>query len=80
MTENRQMYGIGEKMSENHILIIDDDEDLSWIMADMLESYGYKVTCAADSETAFNLLSENVYHLILLDINLPDMTGFELCQ
>lgn len=80
MTENRQTYEIGEKMSENHILIIDDDEDLSWIMADMLESYGYKVTCAPDSETAFNLLSENVYHLILLDINLPDMTGFELCQ
>lgn len=50
------------------------------IISDMLESYGYAVTCVSDSETAFRLLSENVYHLILLDINLPDMTGFELCR
>lgn len=62
------------------ILIIDDDEDLSFIISEMLESYGYSVTCATDSEMAFELLSENTYHLILLDINLPDTTGFELCK
>lgn len=62
------------------ILIIDDDEDLSFIITDMLESYGYQITCAKDSEKAFALLSENTYHLILLDINLPDTTGFELCR
>ena len=62
------------------ILIIDDDEDLSFIISEMLESYGYSVICAADSERAFELLSENTYHLILLDINLPDTTGFELCK
>lgn len=62
------------------ILIIDDDEDLSFIISEMLESYGYSVTCAADSERAFELLSENTYQLILLDINLPDATGFELCR
>lgn len=67
-------------MLTKQILIIDDDEDLSLIISDMLESYGYAVTCVSDSETAFRLLSENVYHLILLDINLPDMTGFELCR
>lgn len=62
------------------ILIIDDDEDLSFIISEILESYGYSVTCAHDSESAFELLSENTYHLILLDINLPDTTGFELCR
>lgn len=62
------------------ILIIDDDEDLSLIISEMLESYGYGVTCASDSETAFELLAENTYHLILLDINLPHITGFELCR
>lgn len=67
-------------MSQKHILIIDDDEDLSFIITDMLENYGYTVTGASDSETAFALLSENTYHLILLDINLPDTTGFELCK
>lgn len=67
-------------MTPKHILIIDDDEDLSMIISDMLESYGYAVTCARNSETAFELLSASVFHLILLDINLPDTTGFELCR
>lgn len=67
-------------MSEKQILIVDDDEDLSFIISEMLESYGYQVTCAGDSETAFKLLSEHTYHLLLLDINLPDSTGFELCR
>ena len=67
-------------MSDKQILIIDDDEDLSFIITDMLENYGYKVTCAPDSVTAFDLLSEHTYHLILLDINLPGTTGFALCK
>lgn len=69
-----------ENNNFNKILIIDDDEDLSMIITDMLESYGYVVTCAGDSETAFDLLSENTYHIILLDINLPDSDGFEICR
>lgn len=62
-----------------NILIIDDDDDLSFIISEMLESYGYIVTCAEDSEKAFELLAAKTYHLILMDINLPDTTGFELC-
>lgn len=67
-------------MTQKQILIIDDDKDLSMIISDMLESYGYHVTCASDSAKAFDLLSDHVFHLILLDINLPDATGFELCK
>lgn len=62
------------------ILIIDDDNDLSFIISEMLESYGYSVTIAASGEEAFDLLSANTYHLILLDINLPDTTGLDLCR
>lgn len=62
------------------ILIVDDDEDLSLIISDMLTSYGYSVTCAENSESAFELLSNNTYHIILLDINLPDSDGFEICK
>jgi two-component system response regulator VicR len=42
--------------------------------------YGYQVTWADSSEKAFSLLESNTYHLILLDINLPDADGFEICQ
>lgn len=65
---------------KKQILIIDDDKDLSFIIAEMLEGYGYEVASAYSSEEAFNMLSENTFHLILLDINLPDETGFELCR
>lgn len=62
------------------ILIVDDDKDLSFIISEMLESYGYSVEYADSGKKALELLSENAYHLILLDINLPDETGFELCR
>ena len=67
-------------MTTKNILIIDDDEDLSFIISEMLESYGYSVTTAESGEKAFDLLSVHTYHLILLDINLPDTTGLELCR
>ncbi|SHM64281.1 response regulator transcription factor [Ruminococcus flavefaciens] len=65
---------------KNNILIIDDDADLSFVISDMLEGYGYKVTAAETAEEAFGLLSVRSFDLILLDINLPDSTGFEICK
>lgn len=62
------------------ILIIDDDEDLAMITADMLGTYGYEVFVAKDSEIAYQVLKEKKFHLILLDINLPKETGFHVCQ
>ncbi len=63
-----------------HILIVDDDKDLSFIISEMLENYGYKVSSAENGEQAFDMLSQNKYHLVLLDINLPETTGFEVCR
>ena len=63
-----------------HILIVDDDEDLSYIIEDLLETYGYSVVRSKDTESAFSVLAKQTFHLILLDINLPDSTGFEFCQ
>ena len=65
---------------KKHILIVDDDKDLSFIIGEMLESYGYKVSLAENSGEAFDMLAENKYHLVLLDINLPETTGFEICK
>lgn len=62
------------------ILIIDDDKDIAMIITDMLTDHGFSVTYAPDSETAFELLSHKSFHLILLDINLPDALGFDVCK
>ncbi|MEO3944366.1 response regulator transcription factor [Gorillibacterium sp. CAU 1737] len=65
---------------QKQILIVDDDLDLSAILGEMLESYGYGVAYAKNREEAFSRLTDNTYHLILLDINLPEGTGFDICE
>ena len=67
-------------MNTKKILIVDNDSDLSFIISEMLEGCGYSTAIAGSAEEAFNILTNNKFHLILLDINLPDATGFEICR
>ncbi|MBR4513707.1 MAG: response regulator transcription factor [Lachnospiraceae bacterium] len=62
------------------ILIVDDDRALSDIMRDMLENYEYEVEQAGSVDEAFTLLTDKKYDMVLLDINLPDGTGFDVCS
>ncbi len=62
------------------ILIVDDDTALSDITREMLESYEYEVEQAFSVDEAYEVLTDGKYDLILLDINLPDGEGFEVCQ
>ncbi len=62
------------------ILIVDDDKELSFIIKKMLENYSYSVTVTHSCEDAFDLLAANSYDLVLLDVNLPDGTGFDVCR
>ena len=65
---------------KREILIIDDDKDIAMIITDMLTDQGFGVTHAASSQEAFEILTDRSFHLILLDINLPDAVGFEVCR
>ncbi|MCL1807445.1 MAG: response regulator transcription factor [Oscillospiraceae bacterium] len=67
-------------MNNKDILIVDDDCDLAAITADLFTDNGYNVSVAADSRSALENLAQTAYRLILLDINLPDGTGFSLCE
>ena len=62
------------------ILIVDDDIALADITKDMLEDYNYNVELAGSIEEAYDKLTDGKYDLILLDINLPDGEGYEICQ
>ena len=62
------------------ILIVDDDKSLSFIMGETLKRHGYEVMLAYCEEECYQILEKNTFHLIILDINLPDSTGFEICK
>lgn len=66
-------------MENKRILIVDDEAELAEIIAEMLCGCGYSADTAESAEKAFELLAEKSYHLVLLDINLPDSTGFGIC-
>ena len=65
---------------KREILIIDDDEDFAMIIMDMLTDKGFGATHVGSSEEAFSLLAQRSFHLIIIDINLPDAVGFEVCR
>lgn len=62
------------------ILIVDDVQKMREFVALFLRSSRYTVFEAADGRTALNILSKETIDLIVLDIMLPDISGFDLCS
>lgn len=62
------------------ILIVEDDSFLNKMLAYNLDADGYDVTSALNARTAAELLHRREFDFVLLDINLPDGNGFELCK
>lgn len=62
------------------ILVVDDEKLIVKGIRFSLEQDGMEVDCAYDGEEAFNMVKEQKYDLILLDVMLPKYTGFEICQ
>ena len=65
---------------ENHILIVDDNLNNLRIAVDILMSEEYKISTARSGQEALSVLAKAPVDLILLDINMPDMNGFEVTQ
>ena len=67
-------------MSAYDCLIIDDEEALSKSTCEFFNMFGVKTYWAPDEKTCFDFLSRNTTDLILLDINLGNTSGFEICR
>lgn len=62
------------------VLVVDDEKLIVKGIRFSLEQDGMEVDCAYDGEEALRLATENTYDIILLDVMLPKMDGFEVCQ
>lgn len=62
------------------VLIIDDDQKHSQLLQAYFKRFGIKLSCAINAEQGFKKLSREEPDLLLLDVMLPGMDGFEICR
>ena len=60
------------------ILLVDDEPDVTFTIKNILEDNGFQVDTFNDSTTALKSYKSNYYDLVILDIKMPKMDGFEL--
>lgn len=73
------------KAKENHrmsekVLIVEDEESIAELEKDYLELSGFEVTVAKDGESGLNLALSQNFNMIILDLMLPGVDGFEICR
>ena len=64
----------------HRILLIEDEPKLGKVILEELRGQGYQVDLAADGLIAESYFKQNNYSLVLMDVNIPHKTGFELCK
>lgn len=67
-------------MKRRTILIAEDEAPIRDGLTDALEGEGYAVLAAANGKTALNLLKQEHVHLAILDVMMPEMSGYDVCR
>jgi DNA-binding response OmpR family regulator len=67
-------------MKRNRILVVEDEESLLKLESILLSSKGYSVTGVMDGKSALEEVRANKPDLVILDIMLPEIDGFEVCR
>ena len=67
-------------MAAPHILIIDDDVYIRRLLRSSLRERGYRVSAAASGEEGLDVAASDAADVVILDLNLPDMDGVEVCR
>lgn len=66
--------------SSSRVLIVDDNRDAAQTLRDLCELWGHQAECAYDGWSALQLVKDQLFDSILLDIGLPGMDGFEVAR
>jgi DNA-binding response OmpR family regulator len=65
-------------LARKRLLLVDDEQDITWILCNILQESGFEVTSFNDPLLALKHFKPHYYNLVILDIKMPDMNGFEL--
>jgi DNA-binding response OmpR family regulator len=63
-----------------HILLVDDEQSVQKLLSSALRKDGYEVVCAFDGRQALDRLRDRAFDLLVLDLMLPEIDGFEVCR
>ncbi len=69
-----------EKGKEAHILVIDDEDFVRSVLSRTLAQAGHRVTLAEDGETGVQLFKGGKFDMVLTDLGMPGMSGWEVCR
>jgi len=67
-------------VEQTNILIVEDEQRLARVLKKQFESEGFKVEIAYDGYVGKQMIMNNAYNLIILDINIPLINGYDLCK
>ncbi len=70
----------GIEPQEFHILVVDDDRNINVLIQMYLEHRGFQVSCAYNGITGLETIETGNIHLLILDLMMPDMDGWEMCK
>jgi DNA-binding response OmpR family regulator len=76
----RKAMDVDTTRKEKRILIVEDDENLNRLISYNLSKNGFKAECVYDGFTAKEKLSKEFFDIVILDIMLPGIDGFQICQ
>jgi DNA-binding response OmpR family regulator len=63
-----------------HIMIVDDEPEIVKLVAKLMEARGHRVTTGRDGQEALDLVEKERPDVLILDLNLPKVDGFEVCK
>jgi two-component system cell cycle response regulator len=74
MTNERQ------NRPEGRVLVVDDERDVREVLGILLEAHGFEVVLAAGGEEALRIVRSDPIDVIVLDVMMPGMDGFDVCR
>ena len=63
-----------------HVLVVDNEEDIRRLLADILTSAGHRVTGACNGNEALEIFKQEDFDLVLTDLGMPVMSGWEVAR